>query len=97
MINMQYTKVQINNNIRNVLEEGKSNEDALDLFLKMNMVNDRGPERPFNMKGPSLSEVHMNLIGNDDIDKISFVFIGIFPDDSAFRRFYDNCIIWVLL
>jgi hypothetical protein len=69
MMNMQYTKVQINNNIRKVLEEGKSNEDALDLFLRMNMVNDLGPERPFIMKGPSLSEVHMNLIGNDDIDK----------------------------
>ena len=66
---MQYTTVQINNNIRRVLEEGKSNEDALDLFLKMNMENNLGPERPFIMKGPSPSEVHMNLLGNDDIDK----------------------------
>lgn len=66
---MEYTKAQINNNIRKVLEAGKSNEDALDLFLKMNMQNDLGPERPFIMKGPSPSEVHMNLLGNEDIDK----------------------------
>ena len=64
---MQYTKFQINNNIRKVLEEGKSNEDALDLFLMMNMENDLGPENLFIMTGPSPSEVHMNLIGNDDI------------------------------
>ena len=69
MMNMQYTKVQINNNIRNVLEQGKSNEDALDLFLMMNMENDLGPENLFIMTGPSPSEVHMNLLGNDDIDK----------------------------
>ena len=69
MMNMQYTKVQINNNIRKMLEEGKSNEDALDLFLRMNMVNDLGPERHFVTKRPSPSEVHMNLIGNDDFDK----------------------------
>lgn len=66
---MQYTNIQITNNIRRVLEEGKSNDDALDLFLKMNMENDLGPERSFITKGPSPSDVHMNLIGNDDIDK----------------------------
>ena len=64
---MQYTTVQINNNIRKVLEEGKSNEDALGLFLKMNMENDLGPENLFITNGPSPSEVHMNLLGNDDI------------------------------
>lgn len=69
---MQYTKVQINNNIRKILEEGKSNNDALDLYLKMRMVNDLGPECPFITKGPSPSEVHMNLIGNHDIDKDDF-------------------------
>ena len=69
---MQYTKVQINNNIRRVLEEGRSNEDALDLYLKMCMENDLSPERPFITKGPSPSDVHMNLIGNDDIDKNDF-------------------------
>ena len=53
MIIMQYTAVQIRNNIRKVLEEGRSNEDALDLFLKMNMENDLGPERSFMMKAPS--------------------------------------------
>ena len=68
-MNMQYSKIQINNSIRRVLEEGGSNEDALDLFLHMNMVNDLGPERPFITKGPSPSDVHMNLLGNDDIDK----------------------------
>ena len=66
---MQYTKVQINNNIRRLLEEGKSNEDALDFFLKMNMMNDLGPERPFVTKVPSPAEVRINLLGNDDIDK----------------------------
>lgn len=66
---MQYTNIQITNNIRRVLEEGKSNDDALDLFLKMNMENDLGPERSFITKEPSPSDVHMNLIGNDDIDK----------------------------
>ena len=69
---MQYTNIQITNNIRKVLEDGRSNDDALDLFLKMNMVNDLGPERHFITKGPSPSDVHMNLIGNDDIDKNDF-------------------------
>lgn len=69
---MQYTKVLINNNIRRALEEGKSNDDALDLFLMMNMVNDLPNERPFITKGPSPSEVHMNLIGNDVIGKDDF-------------------------
>ena len=69
---MQYTKVQINSNIRRVLENGRSNDDALDLYLKMNMENDLGPERPFIKKGPSPSDIHMNLIGNHVIDKDDF-------------------------
>ena len=69
---MQYTNVQINNNIRRLLEEGKSNDDALDFFLKMNMENDLGNERPFIRKGPSPSDIHMNLIGNHVIDKDDF-------------------------
>ena len=69
---MKYTKVQINNNIRRLLEEGKSNDDALDFFLKMNMMNDLADERPFMKKGPSPSEVHMHLIGNDVISKEDF-------------------------
>ena len=69
---MQYTKVQINNNIRRALENGMSNDDALDLYLKMNMENDLGPERPFIKKGPSPSDIHMNLIGNHVIDKDDF-------------------------
>ena len=66
---MQYTKVQINSNIRRALEDGRSNDDALDLYLKMNMENDLGPERPFIKKGPSPADIHMNLIGNHVIDK----------------------------
>ena len=50
---MTYTKAQINNNISKLLEEGKSNDDALHFFLKMKMVNDLGPERPFITKAPS--------------------------------------------
>ena len=69
---MQYTKVQINNNIRKAFEEGKGNADALDLFLMMNMVNDLPNKRPFISKGPSPSEVHMNLIGNEIIGKDDF-------------------------
>ena len=69
---MQYTKVQINSNIRRALEDGRSNDDALDLYLKMNMENDLGPERPFIKKGPSPSDIHMNLIGNHVIDKDDF-------------------------
>ena len=69
---MQYTKVLINNNIRRALEEGKSNADALDLFLMMNMVNDLPNERPFITKGPSPFEVHTNLIRNDVIEKDHF-------------------------
>ena len=69
---MQYTKVQINNNIRKVLENGRSNDDALDLYLKMNMENDLSSERPFIRKGPTPSDVHMNLIGNQVIDKDDF-------------------------
>ena len=69
---MQYTKVQINSNIRRALEDGRSNDDALDLYLKMNMENDLGPERPFIKKGPSPSDIHMNLIGNQVIDKDDF-------------------------
>ena len=69
---MQYTKVQINNNIRRLLEDGRSNDEALDLYLKMKMENDLGPERPFCKKGPSPSEIHMHLIGNDVIDRKDF-------------------------
>lgn len=69
---MQYTKSQIVTNVRNVLEEGYSNDDALDFFLKMNMMNNLSDERPFINKGPSPSDVHMNLIGNDVIDKNDF-------------------------
>ena len=69
---MQYTKVQINSNIRRALENGRSNDEALDLYLKMNMENDLGNERPFIRKGPSPSEIHMNLIGNQVIDKDDF-------------------------
>ena len=66
---MQYTKLQINNNIRKMLEEGKSNDDALDFFLKMNMMNDLGPERPFITKCPSPAEVRIHLLEYNDIDK----------------------------
>ena len=44
---MRYSKVIIASNIRKVLEEGKSNADALDLFLMMNMMNDLPNERPY--------------------------------------------------
>lgn len=66
---MEYTKEQINNNIRKMLEEGRSNDDALDLFLKMKMMNDQSPERPFIAKSPSPAEVRIQLLGNDDIDE----------------------------
>ena len=69
---MEYTKVQINNNIRNLLEEGYSNDDALDFFLRMSMTNDLSCERPFITKGPSPSDVYDNLIGNDVIGKDDF-------------------------
>ena len=69
---MQYTKVQINSKIRRALENGRSNDEALDLYLKMKIENDLGPERPFIRKGPSPSEIHMNLIGNLSIDKNDF-------------------------
>lgn len=69
---MRYSKVIIASNIRKVLEEGKSNADALDLFLMMNMMNDLPNERPFITKGPSPSDVHMHLIGNDVIGKDDF-------------------------
>ena len=69
---MRYSKIQINNNIRRILEEGKSNDDALDFFLMMNMMNDLGTKRSFVVKGPSLSDVHMNLIGNNVIGKDDF-------------------------
>ena len=66
---MQYTKAQINSNILKALEAGRSNDDALDLFLKMNMENDLSNERPFIRQGPSPSDVYENLIGNHVIDK----------------------------
>ena len=69
---MQYTKAQINNNILKALEAGRSNDDALDLFLKMNMENDLSPERPFIRLGPSPSDIHTNLIDNHVIDKDDF-------------------------
>ena len=67
MEQMTYTKAQINNNISKLLEEGKSNDDALHFFLKMKMVNDLGPERPFITKAPSPAEVKIHLLGYDDI------------------------------
>ena len=69
---MRYSNKQINNNIRRVLEEGKSNDAALDLFLMMNMMNDLETERSFVTKSPSPSDVHMNLIGNNIIDNDDF-------------------------
>ena len=69
---MRYSKMLIGNNIRRALEEGKSNADALDLFLMMNMVNNLPNERPSITKGPSPSDVHMHLIGNDVIGKDDF-------------------------
>ena len=69
---MRYSKVIIANDIRRALEEGKNNDDALDLFLMMNMMNDLPNERPFITKGPSPSDVHMHLIGNDVIGKDDF-------------------------
>ena len=59
---MRYSNIQINNNIRRVLEEGKSNEDALDLFLMMNMMNDLETEHSFVMKGPSPSAMTMLMV-----------------------------------
>ena len=50
---MQYSKAQINSNILKALEAGRSNDDALDLFIKMNMENDLSNERPFIRQGPS--------------------------------------------
>ena len=49
---MHYTKVQINNNVSSMVEEGRSNDYVLDFFLKMKMMNDRGPERPFVTQVP---------------------------------------------
>ena len=69
---MEYTKVQINNNIRNLLEEGYSNDDALDFFLRMSMTNDLSCERPLIKKGPSPADVYDHLIGNDVISKDDF-------------------------
>ena len=69
MDNMQYTKVQITNNIHKLLEEGKSNDDALDFFLKMNMMNDLGPERPFITNVPSPAEVRIYLLEYNEINK----------------------------
>ncbi len=66
---VHYTKAQINNNISKLLEEGKSNDVAFDFFLKMRMVNDLGPERPFITKAPTPAEVRIHLLGNDAIDK----------------------------
>ena len=69
---MEYSKVQINNNIRNLLEEGYSNDDALDFFLRMSMTNDLSCERPLIKKGPSPADVYDHLIGNDVISKDDF-------------------------
>lgn len=66
---MQYSPIQISNNIRRLLEEGNSNDDALDFFLKMNMMNDLGPERPFITKVPTPAEVRINLLEYNDISK----------------------------
>ena len=66
---MRYTKVLINNNIRRALEDGLSNDKSLDIFLMMSMMNDLPKERPFIMNGPSPNEVHVHLIGNDDIEE----------------------------
>ena len=64
---MIYTKEQINNNIRRMLEEGRNNDDALDLFLKMKMENNLGPEQAFIKKGPSPAELKIHLLGSDDL------------------------------
>ena len=69
---MKYSKVQIENTVRRALEEGNSKADVLDHFLSMIMENDLPNECPSITKGPSPSDVHMNLIGNDVIGKDDF-------------------------
>jgi hypothetical protein len=64
---MLYTKVQISNNIAKTLEEGRSNDYALGLYLMMRMMNDLGPEQPFVTKVSSPGEVRMHLMGNGTI------------------------------
>lgn len=65
----KYTKLQISNAVNKMVEEGRSNDDALDFFLKMNMMNDLGPDRPFITNVPSPAEVRIHLLEYGDIDK----------------------------
>lgn len=92
---MEYSNVQINNNICRALEEGRSNDDALDLFLMMNMTNDLGTERPFVRRRPSASDVHMNLLGNNVIDKEDFKLKMVngtkFPTQRLIVKLSPNC------
>ena len=61
---MTYSRQAIRNRVLRVLSEGNSTNDALDMFLMMNMSNDLGEERPFITKGPTLSDISMHLLGN---------------------------------
>ena len=69
-----------------MVEEGRSNDDALDFFLKMNMMNDLGPERPFITKVPSPAEIRIRLLEYDDIDKDDIKLEMTNPNNSNAQR-----------
>ena len=73
---MQFSKQTITNSVQKVLSEGCSTSDTLDLFLMMKMINDTNDPYPFDMRGlsrfvkrgPSPSEIQIQLLGNGIIE-----------------------------
>ena len=62
----------INNWVLRELSLGKEFGDITNQVLAMKMENDLGVEQPMVTKSPSVSDIHVNLIGNGIIDQKDF-------------------------
>ena len=63
-----YCTRTISNTALKCLNQSMNPSYALDVFLMMKMSNDLGKEDGNNRTIPSLSEIHINLIGNEVLD-----------------------------
>lgn len=63
-----YEEKIINNRVLKTLSEGRSTNDAQDLFISMNMANDCEGIESYVARSPSVDDIYWNLIGNGTID-----------------------------
>ena len=68
----EYNKRSIYNKILKVLSENKNKNDARDMFITAKMANDMTEEKSFFLLPPSISEINVQLLGNNVIDQADF-------------------------